>query len=214
MADSEELRLWSVQTVYGSRPWAVEMPSAGRPLSFQILLGLRKKGVELCWLTHAAGLSSTGDPALDAALPLPERYEIPDTTVAAIGRARRRGGRIIAVGTTVARALEGAAGSARAAGAQPGTLFSGRGTTDLVIGAQTELAVVNGILSGMHGPGESHFRLLSAFAPPPLLTAAWEHAGMKGYLCHEFGDLCLLAPSILEQPAAVSALPAPLRNPR
>lgn len=191
----DELALWSVQTVYGARPWAAEMPSAGRPLSWEILLALRRRGVELCWLTHAAGLSSTGDPALDQALPLAERYELPDTTVAAIARARRRGGRIIAVGTTVVRALEGAERKARAGGAAPGTLHAGGGWTGLVLDEQTRLAVVDGLLTGMHGPGESHFKLLSAFAPPSLLKAAWERAGELGYLCHEFGDLCLVQPA-------------------
>lgn len=191
----EELALWSVQTVYGARPWAAEMPSAGRPLSWEILLALRRRGVELCWLTHAAGLSSTGDPALDQALPLPERYELPDTTVAAIARARRRGGRIIAVGTTVVRALEGAERNARAEGAAPGTLRAGDGWTDLILDEGTRLAVVDGLLTGMHGPGESHFKLLSAFAPPSLMKAAWEQAGALGYLCHEFGDLCLVQPA-------------------
>ncbi|HSS40409.1 MAG TPA: S-adenosylmethionine:tRNA ribosyltransferase-isomerase, partial [Polyangia bacterium] len=73
---ADELPLWAVQTVYAARPWSFEMPSAGRPLSWEILLALRRKGVQVASLTHAAGLSATGDPALDAALPLRERYEI------------------------------------------------------------------------------------------------------------------------------------------
>lgn len=190
----EELPLWSVQTVYGGRPWAVEMPSAGRPLSWEILLALRLRGVELAWLTHAAGLSSTGDPALDRALPLAERYELPDTTIAAIARARRRGGRVIAVGTTVVRALEGAERNARAAGLPSGTLLPGGGTTGLILDENTQPAIVDGLLTGIHGPEESHFRLLSAFAAPSLLLTAWQEAGRLDYLCHEFGDLCLIAP--------------------
>lgn len=193
----DDLNLWSVQTVYGARPWAAEMPSAGRPLTWQTLLALRQKGIELCWITHAAGLSSTGDPVLDRALPLPERYDIPQTTVAAIARARRRQGRIIAVGTTVVRALEGAARNAQVAGAAPGTLTAGSARTDLLLDAHTRLQVVDALLSGLHGPKESHFRLLSAFAPAAFLSAAWEHAIQQGYLCHEFGDLCLLGPALL-----------------
>jgi S-adenosylmethionine:tRNA ribosyltransferase-isomerase len=189
---SEELDLWSVQTVYGGRPWAAEMPSAGRPLSWEILLTLRQKGVEVCWLTHAAGLSSTGDPELDRALPLPERYDIPESTVAAIARARQNGGRVFAVGTTVARALEGAERNARQKGAAPGSLFPGSAFTDLVLDENTQPAVISGLITGMHGPGESHFRLMSALAPPQLLAAAWQHAAQSGYLAHEFGDLCLL----------------------
>lgn len=190
----EPLALWSVQTAYGARPWAAEMPSAGRPLSWEILLNLRRRGVELAWLTHAAGLSSTGEPDLDAALPLPERYEIPDTTVAAIARAKARGGRVIAVGTTVVRALEGAAQRAEqtAGRAGVGTLRAGGAVTDLVLDADTRLRIVDGILTGIHGPGESHFRLLAAFCNERHLRTAWEHAAAAGYLCHEFGDLSLI----------------------
>ena len=82
----ERLPLWSVQTAYAARPWAAEMPSAGRSLTWDVLLGLRRAGVTLARLTHAAGLSSTGDAALDRALPWPERYEIPERH---ISRARR-----------------------------------------------------------------------------------------------------------------------------
>lgn len=188
----DELPLWSVQTVYSGRPWAAEMPSAGWSLSWQTLLALRARGVELAWLTHAAGISSSGDAELDALLPLPEQYELPALTIAAIERARRRGGRIIAVGTTVVRALEGAERSARQAGEPRGTLRAGRGSTSLRLDPQTQLAIVDGLLTGMHGPGESHFSLLSAFAPPERLLLAWQQASQAGFLCHEFGDVCLL----------------------
>ena len=193
----QEVALWSVQTVYAGRPWAVELPSAGRPLSWEILNRLRQSGVELAWLTHAAGLSSTGEPALDAALPLPERYEIPDTTALLIERTRRRGGRVIAVGTTVVRALEGAA---RAATPEGGALtLARRGVTDLILAPESRLRVVDGILTGIHSPGESHFRLLAAFCPLELLRKSWEHAARTGYLCHEFGDLSLIAPGLAPQ---------------
>jgi S-adenosylmethionine:tRNA ribosyltransferase-isomerase len=189
----EDLALWSVQTVYGGRPWAVEMPSAGRPLSWEVLARLRQRGVTLAWLTHAAGLSSTGDPALDAALPLPERYEIPEATVQLVAQTHRRGGRVIAVGTTVVRALEGAAQAAQAAGAPPGTLLPGGGVTSLVLQPHSRLRIVDGILTGIHSPSESHFRLLAAFCPLPRLTQTFEHAVAHGYLCHEFGDVSLIA---------------------
>lgn len=195
---NEALALWSVQTVYGARPWAAEMPSAGRPLSWEILLALRRRGVELAWLTHAAGLSSTGEPALDAVLPLPERYDLPLATVQAVQRARARGGRVIAVGTTVVRALEGAARNAERDGAAPGALRPGPGTTDLLLDRDTRLRLCDGILTGIHGPGESHFRLLAAFCAPEHLRTGWEHAAAKGYLCHEFGDLSLIAPGLVE----------------
>lgn len=196
----DELELWSVQTVYASRPWAAEMPSAGRPLSWQILLALRRRGVEIAWLTHAAGLSSTGDADLDRALPLAERYELPATTVAAIARAKKSGRRVIAVGTTVVRALEGAALNAVRSGAPRGTLLAGSGETELLLDATTTLHVVDGLLTGMHAPTESHFRLLSAFAAEPLLRAAWQTASDAGYECHEFGDLCLILRGSLATP--------------
>src|SRR5204863_7761232 len=100
-----QLPLYEVQTAYASRPWAVEMPSAGRPLTWDVLLRARARGVHIATLTHAAGLSSTGDVALDGALPWPERYEIPERTATAITAARAAGGRVIAIGTTVVRAL-------------------------------------------------------------------------------------------------------------
>src|SRR5207249_5475771 len=97
------------QTAYAARPWSVEMPSAGRPLTWDVLLGLRRAGIAIARLTHAAGLSSTGDDELDRALPWPERYELPRATLDAIAGAHAAGGRVIAVGTTVVRALESAA---------------------------------------------------------------------------------------------------------
>ena len=110
---AHDLPLWAVQTVYATRPWAFEMPSAGRPLSWEILLALRRRGVRWASLTHAAGLSATGDPAIDAALPLPEAFDIPAATARAVAETRARNGRVVAVGTTVVRALEGAAQQTR-----------------------------------------------------------------------------------------------------
>jgi S-adenosylmethionine:tRNA ribosyltransferase-isomerase len=180
------LRLSSLQTAYASRPWAMEIPSAGRPLGLGLLLELRRRGVGVARLTHAAGLSATGDEGLDAALPLPERFEIPEETVAVVRRTREAGGRVVAAGTTVVRALEGSAavhGGAPAAGAD---------RTALVVGEGHRLRVVDGLLTGLHEPGSSHFRLLTAFAPPALLEQAWRHAESEGYLAHEFGDSALI----------------------
>lgn len=178
----EPLPLYHVQTAWASRPWAMETPSAGRALDLGRLAALRARGVAVARLTHAAGLSSTGDPAIDALLPFPERYEIPEATVQAIARAR---GRVIAVGTTVARALEGCARA-------HGRLVAGRGTTDLRLGPGSRLAVVDGIVTGLHERAGSHFRLLQAFAPAALLDAAYGRAEAAGYLMHEFGDACLI----------------------
>ncbi len=171
-----DLRLHEVQTSYAGRPWAVEMPSAGRPLDQDMRDALEGRGARVVALTHGAGLSSTGDTTLDAALPLPERYEVPLATWETVRGARR----VIAVGTSVVRALESAA---------HGPL---RGTTTLTLGPHTPLRVVHGLLSGMHEPDEPHFRMMSAFADRPLLVAAHRHAVAHGYRNHEFGDSTLL----------------------
>jgi S-adenosylmethionine:tRNA ribosyltransferase-isomerase len=182
---SEDLPLWSVQTAYASRPWAAEMPSAGYPLTWKTLLELKRRGIRLARLTHAAGLSSAGDDTLDALLPFPEHFEIPPETVEAVALARRSGGRVIAVGTTVVRALEGSHNL-------NGCLAAGEGCTGLVIDRFFELHVVDGLLTGMHDPAQSHFRLLRAFAEENFLRRAWRHAAAAGYMCHEFGDVCLI----------------------
>lgn len=182
------LELWHVQTRYASRPWCAELASAGRPLTWSLLLGLSRRGVALASLTHAAGLSSTGDPALDALLPMPERFEIPAETVEAIRAAKASGGRVVAVGTTVTRALEGSAAQ------HGGVVEAGPGVTDLVLRGGFRPRVVDGLLSGMHEPEASHFRLLEAFAPPEILARAHAHAEARGYLAHEFGDSTLILP--------------------
>ncbi|MBX2799591.1 MAG: S-adenosylmethionine:tRNA ribosyltransferase-isomerase [Myxococcales bacterium] len=173
---SRDLALSEVQTPYATRPWAVEMPSAGRPLTAELMRRLRAAGVLVCALTHAAGLSSTGSVALDAALPFPERYEVPRATWRAVQQAPR----VIAVGTSVVRALESAA---------RGPLH---GITELTLTPQSQLRVVDGLLSGMHEPGEPHFRMMGAFADPERLRRASAHAARCGYRNHEFGDSTLL----------------------
>jgi len=176
----DALALWSVQTSYAARPWAVEMPSAGRPLTWEVLLGLRRRGVGVATLTHAAGLGSTGDAALDAQLPWPERYEIPERTTAAIAAARAGGHRVIAVGTTVVRALEASGGRA------------GPGVAALALGPRTHPRVVDGLVTGLHVPGESHFELLRAFAADDQLERVLERARSAGLSGHELGDACLI----------------------
>ena len=181
------LDLWATQTPYGSRPWAVEEPSAGRPLCWRLLASVRARGVEVAFITHAAGLSATGDAVIDAALPLPERFDIPDATVAAVARAKARGARVVAAGTTVVRALEGCAAM------NSGSLVAGEGTTDLRVGPSHRLRVADALFTGLHDPAASHFQLLQAFAPQELLERAYAHAEREGYLSHEFGDSSLIA---------------------
>ncbi len=184
--------LWDVQNRYAARPWAMELPAAGRPLTFEALFEIERRGASVVSLTHAAGISSTGSPALDALLPLPERYDIPAETAAAVNRARGVG-RVIAVGTSVVRAVEGSADGA-------GALRARSGSTDLRLTAAHEPKVVDGLLTGLHEPTTSHFELLEAFAPGRLLERAFAHAARSGYLQHEFGDSCLvLAGALLER---------------
>ncbi len=180
------LALWHVQSSFAARPWAVEPPSAGRPLTFSVLERLRARGVAVAALTHAAGLSSTGDPVLDAILPLGERYDVPAATVAAIAAARAGGRRVVAAGTTVVRALEGCAA------AHGGELVPGEGCTDLRLHGRSKLRVASGLLTGIHEPGTTHFDLMQSFAQEPLLARALRHAEHAGYLQHEFGDSILI----------------------
>jgi S-adenosylmethionine:tRNA ribosyltransferase-isomerase len=151
-----------------------------------LLSRIERRGVTLATLTHAAGLSATGDPAIDRALPLPERYDVPYATVRALERTRAEGGRVIAVGTSVVRALE----SAYLRGA--GHVQPGEAETSLRIGPEHTLRVVTGLLTGIHAPEESHFELLRAFATRELLARALEQARQQGYREHEFGDSSLV----------------------
>lgn len=179
------LELWDVQNGYAAQPWAFEPPSAGLRLTFALMTALRRRGVELARLSHAAGISSTGSASLDRRLPFPERYEIPAETVEAVRRVRDAGGRIVAVGTTVVRALESAA-------RLPGGLRPGEGSATLVLGPGFRRSVVSGVLSGLHEEATSHFALLESFADRRLLARSVRHAAEQGYLQHEFGDLCLV----------------------
>jgi S-adenosylmethionine:tRNA ribosyltransferase-isomerase len=186
------LSLWHTQSAFAGRPWAFEAPSAGRPLTWGLLVRLLERGVRVTSLTHAAGISSTGSSALDRRLPVPERYFIPESTAAEISDARLRGGRVVAIGTTVTRALESAA-------AEHGRVEAGERIARLVIGPGFRPRVTTGLLTGMHSRETSHFALLGAFAPRALLERALEHAEQAGYLEHEFGDSCLVLPAFEHQ---------------
>lgn len=182
---SGPLALWDVWTSVAARPVAFESPSAGFVLDWRLLSELRARDIGFATLTHAAGLSSTGDPELDARLPLAEPYDIPESTVRAIERARARGGRVVAVGTTVTRALEHAA-------ARPHGLTPGTGLATQRIDEDTELHVVDVLLTGIHEPGDSHFDLMRAFAGADVLARMSCALERGGYRTHEFGDSVLL----------------------
>ncbi len=179
------LALWDVWTNLAAQPFAFESPSAGHALDWRTLDTWRHRGIPVVTLTHAAGISSTGDPALDKRLPFDEPYLIPETTVNAIQRTRATGGTITAIGTTVVRALESAAAAHE-------TVASGAGIARGRIGPTTKLQVVDTVLTGMHEPGESHFELLRAFADDTVLQLAHRTVTEKRYRSHEFGDFMLL----------------------
>jgi len=179
------LALWDVWPAVAAHPVAFEPPSAGFALSWALLSRLHARGVAFATLTHAAGISSTGDPALDARLPFDEPYHIPLETVLQLRRARREGGRVIAIGTTVVRALEHAA-------LATGAVRSGNGTATQRIGPETPLRVADGILSGVHAPSTSHYQLLRAFADDGTLAAASRAMEVEEYRNHEFGDSMLV----------------------
>jgi S-adenosylmethionine:tRNA ribosyltransferase-isomerase len=181
----EALALWDVWTPVAAHPVASEPPSAGFALSWETLARLDARRIAFATLTHAAGISSTGDPALDARLPFDEPYHIPIETVRRLRHARRDGGRVIAIGTTVVRALEHAAPAT-------GAVRSGPGVATQRIGPATRLRVVDGILTGVHEPSTSHYQLLRAFADDRTLAAVGRMLDEERYRTHEFGDSMLL----------------------
>lgn len=181
----QALQLWDVWTPIAAQPVAYEPPSAGFAVDWQLLSGLASKGVVFATITHAAGISSTGDPALDRLLPFDEPYRIPAATERALRRACREDRRVIAIGTTVVRALEHSA-------ARFGAVVAGDGVADQRIGAQTQLRVVDAILSGTHEPGTSHYDLLHAFAGERVLRRADRALDAGGFRTHEFGDSVLI----------------------
>ena len=179
------LQLWDVWTRIAGAPVAFEPPSAGFVLDWHVLTAIREHQATFATITHAAGISSTGDEELDRLLPFDEPYRIPATTAKAVEIARERGGRVIAVGTTVVRALEDAA-------TDDGHLRAGEGLAKGRIGPTTRLRVIDAILSGTHEPGTSHYELLRAFLEDVTLQHATEELDKRGYKTHEFGDSVLI----------------------
>jgi S-adenosylmethionine:tRNA ribosyltransferase-isomerase len=174
------------QTVYAREPGSAEMPSAGRAFTWKLLFDLKRRGIGTAHVVLHTGLSSYLDDELDSRhAASEEEYTIGPAAAEAISRQRRAGGRVIAVGTTVVRALESVA-------AADGEVRSGHGYTRLRITAEHRLRVVDGLLTGLHEPEASHLDLLSAFLPPEEIRAVYEEAIARGYLWHEFGDFNLI----------------------
>jgi len=175
--------LTAYQTVFARDPGSAEMPSAGRPFSASVLAALAARGVPVAELTLHTGVSSTesGEP------PPAEWFRVPADTVHRVDQARARGSRVVAVGTTVTRALESAVDTR-------GRLSPTAGWTDLVLGPDRAPRVVDGLITGWHEPEASHLLLLEAVAGPELVGQAYAAALAQRYQWHEFGDSCLLLP--------------------
>ena len=175
--------LSAYQTVFSRKPGSAEMPSASRPFTPAVVTELVARGVLVAPLTLHAGVSS-----LEADEdPYPEPYDVPPATARLVNHVRSAGGRVIAAGTTVVRALETAAG-------RDGFVTPSAGWTSHVVTPETGVRAVDGLLTGLHEPRSSHLRMLAAFAGPELLSRCYEAAITAGYLWHEFGDVHLLLP--------------------
>jgi S-adenosylmethionine:tRNA ribosyltransferase-isomerase len=168
------------QTIFARTPGSAEMPSAGRPFTARTLGGLRRRGVELRTLTLHAGVSS----AEAHEPPQAEAFNVPASTALAVNAARSAGRRVIAVGTTVVRALESAV--------VEGEIVASNGWTELVVTPERGVRAVDGILTGFHEPRASHLAMLAALSGPGALERSYRAALDAQYLWHEFGDVQLL----------------------
>jgi S-adenosylmethionine:tRNA ribosyltransferase-isomerase len=187
------------RTVFGREPGSAEMPSAGRPFTDTLITDLVSAGITLAPITLHTGVSSpeTGEP------PSPERYAVPATTARLVNAAHAAGCRVVAVGTTVTRALESAAGPA-------GRVHPATGWTNLVLSAAHPARTVDALITGWHEPGASHLHLLEAVAGAERVETAYRTALGTGYLWHEFGDTALLfadAGAPADQPKTVQLRP-------
>jgi len=186
-----EWPLSSYQTVFARHPGSAEMPSASRPFTPSVVTRLVAGGVLIAPLTLHCGVSSLeGDED-----PYPEPFDVPPATADLVNHVRARGGRVIAGGTTVVRALETAAlGGADGSRGSRGRVRAAAGWTSHVVTPETGVRAVDGLLTGLHEPRSSHLRMLAAFAGPGLLARCYRAAIEGGYLWHEFGDVHLLLP--------------------
>jgi S-adenosylmethionine:tRNA ribosyltransferase-isomerase len=168
------------QTVYAREPGSAEMPSAGRPFTDDLILTLLASGIGFARVTLHAGVSSLESHEQ----PHEEWFSVPVETADAVAEARTRGGRIVAVGTTVVRALESALDD-------QGRVVATRAWTDLIVAPDRPLSAVDALLTGFHEPAATHLWMLNALAGERHLRAAYGAALAGGYLWHEFGDLHL-----------------------
>jgi S-adenosylmethionine:tRNA ribosyltransferase-isomerase len=175
--------LCAYQTAYATEPGSAEMPSAGRPLTAEVVTALVANGVTVAPVVLHTGVSSPER----GERPYPERYRVPPATARLVEATRRWGGRVVAVGTTVVRALETVA-------RPDGTVETGEGWTGLVVTPARGVHAVDGLITGWHEPEASHLDILHAVAGRRLVERSYAAALDAGYLWHEFGDLHLILP--------------------
>lgn len=180
---AREWPLRDYQTVFATQPGSAEMPSAGRPFTHELVTALVARGIALAPVTLHTGVSSqeAGE------LPYPERFEVPASTVHQVAAARAAGGRVIAVGTTVVRALETVA-------REDGTLEPASGWTRHVVRPEAGVRAVDGLLTGWHEPDATHLLMLEAIGGRALVEDSYRQALRSGYRWHEFGDVHLILP--------------------
>ncbi|GAA1609204.1 S-adenosylmethionine:tRNA ribosyltransferase-isomerase [Nonomuraea maheshkhaliensis] len=169
------------QTVFATVPGSAEMPSAARPFTAELVTALVARGIGIAPITLHTGVAS---PEKDEP-PYAERYEVPASTARLVNLTRANGGRVVAAGTTVVRALETAAGA-------DGLVTAAAGWTRHVVTPEGGVRAVTGLITGLHEPRSSHLLMLTAIAGRPALARAYEEALREGYLWHEFGDTHLI----------------------
>ena len=177
------------QTAFSRVPGSVEMPSAARPITLPVLRALAKAGVRVAAVRLHTGVSSLEIEAatVEAQALYPEPFRVGPETAAALNATHAAGGRVIAVGTTVVRALESASG--------PEGVRASQGFTRLYVNPSRGVRAVDGLLTGLHDPVTSHLAMLSALAGIDRVKDAYAHAIRERYLWHEFGDSHLILPS-------------------
>jgi S-adenosylmethionine:tRNA ribosyltransferase-isomerase len=176
------------QTVFGTTPGSAEMPSASRPFTAEMIARLVVRGITIAPITLHTGVSSLEG----GEEPYPEPYDIPPATARLVDATRQAGGRVVAVGTTVVRALETAAAAREPGAGAP--LPASSGWTHHLVTPQNPPRVVDALFTGLHEPRSTHLLMLSAFAGADLLRRCYTAAVQGSYLWHEFGDVHLLLP--------------------
>ncbi|TYB53816.1 S-adenosylmethionine:tRNA ribosyltransferase-isomerase [Nonomuraea sp. PA05] len=169
------------QTVFATVPGSAEMPSAARPFTADLVTALVARGIGIAPITLHTGVAS----AEKDEPPYAERYEVPAATARLVNLTRENGGRVVAAGTTVVRALETAAGP-------DGRVAASAGWTGHIVTPEAGVRAVTGLITGLHEPRSSHLLMLTAIAGEAALARAYEEALRKGYLWHEFGDTHLI----------------------